>query len=214
MPHTAFLDTGIAPPGTDVVGDVIDDFAVAARDWPHHPAIVHNGTTITYRDLAQRVSRIAGRFDAADASSMIGVLVSHTPAVVDQLLAVLHAGAAYCPIDAALPVARKEALAAALGVDRMFSAAQYPHESTGLRIETFEEDPAGADTALSPPSGRPSDPAYVLCTSGSTGLPKPVAVPRRALTATVRALRDLFELTPQDRVLQFASLGWDTCLEE
>ena len=37
---------------------------------------------------------------------------------------------------------------------------------------------------------------------------------KREVDPTVRALRDLFELTPQDRVLQFASLGWDTCLEE
>jgi acyl-coenzyme A synthetase/AMP-(fatty) acid ligase len=54
----------------------------------------------------------------------------------------------------------------------------------------------------------------VLCTSGSTGTPKPVVVSRHALTVTARALRDLFSLTPNDRVLQFASLGWDTCLEE
>jgi amino acid adenylation domain-containing protein len=214
MPHTAFPDTGLTAPGTDLVGDVVADFAVAARDWPHRPAIVHNGTATTYRDLAQRVSRFAGRFNAAEAAGLIGVLVSHTPAVVDQLLGVLHAGGAYCPIDAALPVARKEALAAALGVDRLFAVGQAPQESTNLRIETVEDDAVGADTARAQPAGRPSDPAYVLCTSGSTGLPKPVVVSRQALTATVRALRDLFALTPEDRVLQFASLGWDTCLEE
>lgn len=58
------------------------------------------------------------------------------------------------------------------------------------------------------------DPAYILFTSGSTGQPKPVLTPRRALTAVVPALRDLFGLTPEDRVLQFASLNWDTCFEE
>ncbi|MFI7602492.1 amino acid adenylation domain-containing protein [Actinoplanes sp. NPDC049681] len=57
-------------------------------------------------------------------------------------------------------------------------------------------------------------PAYVLFTSGSTGDPKPVATPHRAIATTVRALRELFGITPGDRVLQFASLNWDTCLEE
>jgi acyl-coenzyme A synthetase/AMP-(fatty) acid ligase len=57
-------------------------------------------------------------------------------------------------------------------------------------------------------------PAYVLFTSGSTGRPKPVAVPHRALEAVVPALVDLFGIGPEDRVLQYASLSWDTSLEE
>lgn len=57
-------------------------------------------------------------------------------------------------------------------------------------------------------------PAYVLFTSGSTGEPKPVLTPGEAIGVTVAALVELFELTPEDRVLQFASLNWDTCFEE
>ena len=57
-------------------------------------------------------------------------------------------------------------------------------------------------------------PSYVLFTSGSTGEPKPVLTPGGAIGVTVAALADLFELTPDDRVLQFASLNWDTCFEE
>ncbi|MEY9856940.1 non-ribosomal peptide synthetase component F [Catenulispora sp. GAS73] len=63
--------------------------------------------------------------------------------------------------------------------------------------------------------GRPViGPAYVLFTSGSTGEPKPVLTPGEAIGVTVAALAELFELTPDDRVLQFASLNWDTCFEE
>ena len=215
MSHTIFPDTGVAVSDTDVVGDVIADFATAARDWPHRAAIVHNGTTITYRDLAERV-RLTGlryrarRFGADGPSGLIGALVSHTPAVVEHLLGILQASATYCPIDAALPVARKQALAAVVGLDRLFAVARDPHEQTNLRIETLDDDPVAAETELPQPLWQGSDPAYVLCTSGSTGAPKPVVVSRHALTVTVRALRELFALTPEDRVLQFASLGWDT----
>src|SRR6476619_557315 len=212
MSHTTFPDTGIVLADTDVVGDVVADFVAAARDWSHRAAIEHNGTVITYRDLAERVRRTglhyrATRFDADAPSDLVGVLVSHTPAVVEHLFGILQAGATYCPIDAALPVARKQALAAALGVDRLFTAARHPHEPTNLRIETLDEDPIAANTELRQALWHRNDPAYVLCTSGSTGAPKPVVVSRHSLTVTVRALRDLFALTPEDRVLQFASLG-------
>jgi non-ribosomal peptide synthetase component F len=56
--------------------------------------------------------------------------------------------------------------------------------------------------------------AYILFTSGSTGEPRPVLTPHTAIDATVGSLCELFDLRPADRVLQFASLNWDTCFEE
>ena len=219
MAHIAFADTDITLVDLEQSDDVMADFTATAHEWPHRSAIVHNGATITYHDLEQRVRLnascyLARGFGDGGTSGMVGVLVSHKPTAIEHLLGILQARATYCPIDAALPVARKEALAAVLGLDRLFALTPDSQESTSLRIETPDENPLAACVDLPEPTWLPDDPAYVLCTSGSTGTPKPVVVSRRALTATVGALRDLFALTPEDRVLQFASLGWDTCLEE
>lgn len=200
MPTTC-PDSEFGYSGTET-GDVMVDFADAARQWPHRVVLEHNGTPMTYAELERRVRHTALRYRADQPGTepdLIGLLVSHAPAVVEHLLAILHAGATYCPIDAALPEARKRALATALGVNRLIALGDDAHDT---RITLAERLPRG------------SDPAYLLCTSGSSGTPKPVVVSRGALAVTVRALRSLFELTPQDRVLQFASLGWDTCLEE
>ncbi|MDF2823707.1 MAG: acyl-CoA synthetase (AMP-forming)/AMP-acid ligase, partial [Mycobacterium sp.] len=155
---------------------------------------------ITYSELAGRV-----RDKASDMSAeIIGVLVSHTPAVVENLLGIFEAGGTYFPIDAALPAERRLSLAATVRVSHIITA-------------TAGSQDAEVDFARTPPPQHDQDfddSAYILCTSGSTGRPKPVVVSHRALGTTVRALRELFSITPEDRVLQFASLGWDTCLEE
>ena len=174
MPHSAF-------PDTDTACDVLAEFDAAVRDRPESPAIVHNGTTtITYQDLAERVSIATSRYGHADSAAMghpVGsVRWSRTPAVAEHLLGILRAGAAYCPIDAALPLARKRALAATLGLDRLFAVAPDPRGPTDLQIETHDEEPVVAD--LPQPSWQQDDPAYVLCTSGSSGSPKPVVVSR------------------------------------
>jgi amino acid adenylation domain-containing protein len=192
------------PAEVDRSGDVVEDFIDAARSWPHRVAVAHNGDTITYRELEERIRLCASRYrkvcgDPGDAQPLIGVLASHRPALVDHLLGILRAGAVYCPIDAAMPSARRESLAAALGVDQVSLITDAVRTPTKLHDDV---------------AWRPDHLAYALCTSGSTGAPKPVVVSRHALAVTVRALRSLFELTPEDRVLQFASLGWDTCFEE
>ncbi|WNG90461.1 AMP-binding protein [Mycobacterium sp. ITM-2016-00317] len=187
--------------------DVVTDFLAASRRWPDRPAVIHNGCAATYRDCAERVLSIAARCvagdlgDAKSTSGLVGVRVSHHPATVTHLLGILQAGATYCPVDEALPPGRRQAVTELLGVPTLVTAAD--SALCGLR-----------DGVSSMPRGRGSDAAYVLCTSGSTGTPKAVAVSREALGTAVRALRKLFALTPADRVLQFSSLGWDTCLEE
>jgi amino acid adenylation domain-containing protein len=179
---------------------------------------VHNGISTTYRTLAERVRSVsqsyARELGVANESKRIAVSVSHTPAMAEHLLGIMQAGATYCPIDAALPDGRRQALIETLGVHRLFTTGRERCESAQLTVQTLNENPTAPEGLPLEPVWDQQDPAYVLCTSGSTGAPKPVAVSRRALAVTVRELRHLFALTPEDRVLQFASLGWDTCLEE
>ena len=64
------------------------------------------------------------------------------------------------------------------------------------------------------PSPRPEDLAYVIYTSGTTGRPKGVQIPHAALANYAEAASAIFELTPDDRVLQFFSVSFDAAAEE
>ncbi|MFB6530857.1 amino acid adenylation domain-containing protein [Streptomyces sp. NPDC056399] len=79
-----------------------------------------------------------------------------------------------------------------------------------------ESGSRGTAEAATPPGTAPNGLAYVLYTSGSTGVPKGVAVEHAALAERVRWMAgpDGYGLGPGDRIVQFASIGFDTHAEE
>ncbi|GAA2788355.1 amino acid adenylation domain-containing protein [Kitasatospora sp. CM 4170] len=219
--------------------DLIDAFTETVRRYPERAAIVHHGRALSYRQLDTLARMTADRLGAGP--GVVAVPAVHLPETVVGLLGVLAAGGAYCPVDPAFPPQRRQAMLAAVGCRTGLAAATGPDGGRGVDDGPRVDDGRGADEQLlpggldlvelprlaaaeaaPPPSEppptvhavEPEQPAYLLFTSGSTGQPKPVVTPRRAISAVVASLRGLFGLTPDDRVLQFASLNWDTCFEE
>ncbi|MFJ4670124.1 amino acid adenylation domain-containing protein [Kitasatospora purpeofusca] len=192
------------------------------RRYPERPAVVHHGDTLTYRQLGELVRTLAHRLGTAP--GVVAVPATHTPDTVVALLGILAAGGAYCPVDPAFPPQRRQDMLAAVGCRTAVGAGvaqpgvrvvELPGTTIETQDGTQDRTQAGqAGTRSAPERTGPERPAYLLFTSGSTGQPKPVVTPRRAISATVDSLRTLFGLTAEDRVLQFASLNWDTCFEE
>ncbi|RKE22244.1 amino acid adenylation domain-containing protein [Streptomyces sp. TLI_171] len=203
--------------------DLLDAFAETVLRWPERTAIESPERTLSYQQLELCVSRLAA--DLGDRPGPVAAVATHSPDTVIALLGILAAGGAYVPLDPAFPLERQRRMAATAGCRTLVGRDAGDHaERLGLRHQEPPEPPAvparPADLREQPagpprgPAVAPGDPAYVLFTSGSTGQPKPVLTPRRAITASVASLRGLFGVTPEDRVLQFASLNWDTCFEE
>lgn len=194
-----------------LITDVLELFRDVACTSPDRTAIIHNGRAIDYRELLDRVRALA--HDLGPDPGMVGVLVDRSPGTIVALLATLAAGGAYCPIDVGFPDQRKRTMAAAIGAERLVRAHPGLSLPEGLRPHLPEIVPArgGASESV---VVQPDHPAYVLFTSGSSGTPKPVLTPRRAIAASVRSLTAVLDLSPEDRVLQFTALSWDTCFEE
>jgi amino acid adenylation domain-containing protein len=180
---------------------LVEAFLTVAATHPDRPAIVHNGQTIRYAELAQAVWAVADMVGPSPGA--VGVPATHSAGTIAAMLGIWAAGGTYCPVDPGFPASRRQAMLTAAGCRIVFDPADVPWYAGDAR------------TSLGPaPAIDPERPAYVLFTSGTTGRPKPVVTPRRAIATTIASLRDLFDLSVHDRVLQFASLNWDTCFEE
>ncbi|MER7515629.1 amino acid adenylation domain-containing protein [Streptomyces sp. NPDC126499] len=195
--------------------DLIETFTEVALRNPERAALVHGGRVLTYRRLYELVDGLARRLGRRPGA--IAVPATHTPETVVALLGVLAAGGVYCPVDPAFPLARQRDMTSAADCRSAIATDAVLDPRLGLPVVDLRGERVGEAGAVTGRLGQDEDPeaaAYILFTSGSTGRPKPVVTPRRALSVSVRSLRGLFGLTEQDRVLQFASLNWDTSLEE
>ncbi|MEV7357759.1 amino acid adenylation domain-containing protein [Kitasatospora sp. NPDC091276] len=201
-----------AGPEAQEARTVLERFAEQAAARPDAPALECDGRSLTYGELDRRSSALARRLGRV-AGRVVAVSMPPSFDLVVALTAIWKAGAAYLPLDPAHPEERRRLMVreadAALVLTGVDPAIDGPgHDGP----DHADPDPGHADPVPSDPWG----PAYVLYTSGSTGAPKAVAVDHAALAARVAWMAgpDGYALGPADRIVQFASLGFDTHVEE
>ena len=200
---------------------VHDQVSAQAARRPDAIAIVCGRARMTYGQLDRSAERLAGllRDMGAGPETLVGVCVERGPGAIRGLLAVLRSGAAYLPLDPSHPAARLAELCEtahpALILASRADAALLPR--TGARVlVTGAPSPAGRTAGEPGPIAalHPDNLAYTIHTSGSTGHPKIVAVSHGSLACVISDLSRHYRISPADRVLQLASLGFDTSLEQ
>lgn len=195
--------------------DLLGTFFQVARLAPDRPAVVHNGQTLTYGELAGLVRTVAFRLGFN--CGTVAVLATRSAETVIALLGVLAAHGTYCPIDPTFPIDRQNTIVRSSGCDKLISTRPgllIPEVVRVIHLPLVDCGLSIPNQSVPAVAIEPTMPAYALFTSGSTGEPKAVIVPRGAITIAVRSLREFLGITPSDRVLQFAALNWDTCFEE
>ncbi len=196
-----------------------------AIQQPRHPAIVQTGRAcINYHNLVQQVGALASHLhtQGVEAGDVVSVLLPRSSDAVVAALAILWIGAIYAPVDPQSPVSRNALLlaeAAPVHAITHSASAEMLHQiAPALALTCMDAGTAWAGSnkpvAAAAPLGTAQQPAYLLHTSGSTGKPNGVLVGSGALAHYVSSAQQLFHITPQDRVLQFAPLHFDASLEE
>ncbi len=190
-------------------------FETQARKRPDQPAVIFDDAVLTYDELSARANRLGRRLRRMGArpNTLVAVVMEKGVEQVIGVLGILASGAAYLPIDPALPGERVRFLLKQGEVEFAITQSwidpqiEWPEEIGRLSIDIEHLEDEDRD-ALEPVQGQ-EDLAYVIFTSGSTGVPKGVMIDHRGAVNTVVDINSRFGVGSQDRVLALASLSFD-----
>jgi amino acid adenylation domain-containing protein len=158
-----------------------------ARD-PDAVAVVCRGRQLTYRELNHRANQV-GRYirkRGVGPGSLVGVCLERSLEMVIALLGVWKAGGAYIPLDPAYPRDRLSFMVADTGMKVLLTdnkcRSLFPSVwDNAVRLDSDWPLIAQEDAGNLPATAVPSNLAYVMYTSGSTGQPKGAMIQHRGL---------------------------------
>ena len=206
----AFQLHGFAAPhaSAEAYHSLLEMFGQICTQYGNEAALYFEDKVYTYETIDCLSNQLAWHLiqdHGIVKGDLIMVALDRNDWAVISLLAVLKAGAAFLPVDPAYPMARKEFMQtdsnSVLSIDNGF-------------LKSFFKLQDKYSIANPHISVLPSDLAYCLYTSGSTGNPKGVDVGHGAIANTIHAQIIAFHAQPGDAHLQFASLSFDASISE
>lgn len=201
-------------------GDVLlhAGFVRKALETPDSPALVAEGVRLSYAALDAASRRVAAEVlrHGAAAGDRVAVVLHKGWEQVAAVLGIVRAGLCYVPVDPALPPERIHMLLGIAGAAHAVTSAslrealEWPEGVTPLVLDATAIVPASVGAIDWREREVSADSlAYVIFTSGTTGVPKGVMTAHRAAANTIADINSRFALGPCDRILGLSSLSFD-----
>lgn len=201
----------------DCSESVVSRFESAVAASPDAVAVVCGIEQLTYRQLDARATAIAHALAGSGVGRdpPVGLLIDRSADMLVGMLGILKAGAAYLPLDPALPASRLQAMLADADAPVVVSHSRLASQAAALdaRIVWLDSrsDAVRGDRL---PAVRGRDLAYVMYTSGSTGRPNGVLVEHRNVLALLDAYARLVPSRATPAGTTLCPFGFDVSVWE
>lgn len=208
----------------------------SAQLYPDQQVVCYKGDNLNYSQLETQADQLAAvlQQQGVERGDRVGIYLDKSPIALVAIFGILKAGAAYIPLDPKAPKQRIKLIIADSQLKAIVSCAQkidtlssdaYQHllELQSIILTDYVSElkvklpqVCGWNDVLTAsvadfvvPSLVENDLAYILYTSGSTGIPKGVMVSHRASLTFVNWAYDTFQILPNDRVSNHAPFHFD-----
>ncbi|PSL44170.1 non-ribosomal peptide synthase protein (TIGR01720 family)/amino acid adenylation domain-containing protein [Chitinophaga niastensis] len=211
---TTFNNTAANYPGDKTLTGL---FAAQVLRTPNAPALVFEGTALTYDALDKHSNQLANylRHKGVTTETLVPVCMERSLDMVVAMLAILKAGGAYVPIDPEYPSSRISYILSDTRATLVISSnACMAKLQTATAIDIIALD-GDADIIRTYPSTIPvfvqtgNQLAYVIYTSGSTGLPKGVMIEHKGISNLVNWHIAAYEVNSASKATSMAGMGFD-----
>jgi amino acid adenylation domain-containing protein/thioester reductase-like protein len=196
-------------------------FEEQVEKTPSSVAVVFDQEQLTYEQLNQKANQLAHYLQSLGVKPevLVGIYVERSLNMVVGLLGILKAGGAYVPLDPTYPQERLSYMLEDSGIQILLTQDKLIFQLSEHQVQVVCLDSDWDKIALysqKNPTGINSGEhlAYIIYTSGSTGKSKGVTIAHQALSLFTQTILSVYQITASDRILQFASISFDTAIEE
>jgi amino acid adenylation domain-containing protein len=188
-------------------------FEMQVEAAPDAEAIICGQQRVNYRALNQRANRWARRLVEAGVrpGSLVTIELERSVELLVGLVAILKAGAGYVPLDRSFPDARLKSMIAQTRAQILLTDTSQADRFQGWCRQVISIGDLDAATYASANLQIPQvsdDVAYVMFTSGSTGMPKGVEIPHKAIARLIWGLEGVV-LDARPRIVVLAQTSFD-----
>lgn len=190
-------------------------FEVQVRHSPNAIALVAGDDRLTYSQLNARANQLAHYLieHGVAPETRVGICVERSPEMIVGVLGILKAGGAYVPLDPVYPAERLAIMLADAEVRLVLTQEHLRQRLSEHNVELLALD-RDTEAIAQAPAGNPqhecapANLAYVMYTSGSTGIPKGVSIPHRGVVRLIKET-NYADFGSDQVFLQFAPLSFD-----